>query len=197
MRRIDFSEEFWPQDNPFRISIARVLIPKQPEPPAPPGAILIKLRYVVSLPISSTQDTELFQSLVKTLSEKKSFCGLWTPEMSEPYYEAREASVELTSYLRMGSEDRILHLDHVARASQERKEAETEDDYLLQEFVKLLHNGKRVDAAAVEAERKTRERFSRGEGAEVEMESGGIASDHTLGPRKPPAQRPPPGPGLR
>jgi len=197
MRRVDFSEKFWPQDSPFRVSIARVLIPKQPESSGPPDAMLIKLKYVVSMPISGPADTELFQSFIKALEQKRSFCGLWTPEVSEPYYDAREASVELTSYLRRGQEDRILHLDHLARASQERRAAETEDDYLVEQFISLLQNGKNLGAAATEAERKTRERFSRGERAEMEIESGGLAPHTELAPKKTPLTRPPPGPPLQ
>ncbi|MEM4729007.1 MAG: hypothetical protein QXH42_04510 [Thermoplasmata archaeon] len=197
MKKADFSEKFWPQDSPFRVSIAKVLVPKQPEPSGPPDAVLIKLKYIVSMPISSPADTDFFQSFLKTLEQKRSFCGLWTPEVSEPYYNAHEASVELTSYLRKGQEDRILHLDHVARASQERKAAETEDAYLVEQFISLLQNGKSFNTAVAEAEKKTRERFSRGERAEMEMESGSLAAQMELAPKRTPLIRPPPGPPLQ
>jgi len=191
-REVDFTEKFYPEQNPFKISIAKVLPPKVLEGHAPVDAVLIKLKCLITMPLASESDRDLFSRFVRNLERKKSFCGVFTPEMSEPYYDLEEASVELTGYLRRGMEDRILHLDTVARASHETKKAEEEDDLLVDQFMAQLRKGSSLTDAVVNAEKETRELISRGRRAESEVET-----DHLPAPKMETRLRvhkPPPGP---
>jgi len=193
-REVDFAEKFYPEQNPFKISIAKVQPPKALEGHAPVDAVLIKLKCLITLPLAGDADRETFSRFVRNLDRKKSFCGIFTPEMSEPYYDLDEASVELTSYLRRGMEDRILHLDTVARASHEKKPAEAEDDLLVDQFMAQLRKGNSLTDAVVNAEKETRDLISRGRRAESEVET-----DHLPAPRMETRLRvhkPPPGPSL-
>ena len=195
----DFAEKFWPQDNPFKITIAKILPPKMTDGSAPPDAFLIKVKALVSLPMNGPEDSVTFQKLIKALEVKKSFCGIWTPEFSEPYFDSGESSVELTSYLRQGHEDKILHLDHVARASTEKKEpSESEDDVLVDTFLTQLRKGSKLKDAMSAAEKETRDIMSRGRKAELEIESDGLDRPVRLDSQPPlTAHKPPPGPGLQ
>jgi hypothetical protein len=139
-------------------------------------------------------DRDLFERFCRSLERKKSFCGVFTPEMSEPYYDLEEASVELTGYLRRGMEDRILHLDSVARASQEPKKVQAEDELLVDQFMAQLRRGSNLADAVVLAEKETRELISRGRRAESEAET-----DHLPAPvlqKHVKVHKPPPGPAL-
>ncbi len=196
-REVDFTEKFHPQDNPFRISIAKIQPPKTLEGSAPVDAVLIKLKCLVTMPLTGDDDRELFQRFTRALERKKSFCGVFTPEMSEPYYDSEEASVELTSYLRRGMEEKIIHLDTVARASHEKKpaEPEAEDELLVDQFIAQLRKGNNLSDAVFTAEKVTRELISHGRRAESE-----VASEHLPAPRmetgKVKIHKPPPGPVL-
>jgi hypothetical protein len=193
-REVDYTEKFYPEQNPFKISIAKVQPPKVLEGHAPVDAVLIKLKCLISMPLAGDADRDMFERFVRTLERKKSFCGVFTPEMSEPYYDLEEASVELTGYLRRGMEDRILHLDTVARASQEPKKAEAEDELLVDQFMAQLRRGSNLADAVVLAEKETRELISRGRRAESEAETDHLPAPALHKPVK--AYKPPPGPAL-
>lgn len=198
IREPDFTEKFWPQDNPFKIAIARLIPPKPAVENTPTDAFLIKLKCVVSLPLESEDDKEMFRMFVKNLEQKKSFCGIWTPELSEPYYDDREASVELTSYLRKGSEDKILHLDELSRTRVVRRPP-TDDGVLVEQFMIQLRNGAPLKEAVITAEKETQDLLSRGRRAETEIESDGLATGAKLeapSVLKGKVHRPPPGPAL-
>jgi hypothetical protein len=198
-REPDFTEKFWPQDNPFKIAIARLIPPRTVDDTGPTDAFLIKLKYVVCLPLHSEEDREMFQRFVRMLEQKKAFCGMWTPELSEPYYDEGEASLELTSYLRKGSEDKILHLDQLARSYMERRPT-TDDGVLVEQFLIQLRNGAPLKEAVLTAEKETKDLLSRGRRAETEIESDGLATGSSLaspGPLKGKVHRPPPGPTLQ
>ncbi|MBM4249605.1 MAG: hypothetical protein FJ149_09285 [Euryarchaeota archaeon] len=193
-READFTERFEPDENPFKVSIAKVQPPRVLEGHAPVDAVLIKLKCLVSMPLADESDRDMFARFCRNLERKKSFCGVFTPEMSEPYYDLEEASVELTGYLRRGMEDRILHLDRVARASHEARKAEAEDELLVEQFMAQLRRGSSLADAVVLAEKETRELISRGRRAESEAET-----DHLPAPRmdtRVKVHRPPPGPAL-
>ena len=193
-REVDFTEKFYPEQNPFKISIAKVQPPKVLEGHAPVDTVLIKLKCLITMPLAGDADRDMFARFCRNLERKKSFCGVFTPEMSEPYYDLEEASVELTGYLRRGMEDRILHLDTVARASQEPKKAEAEDELLVDQFMAQLRKGSSLTDAVVLAEKETRELISRGHRAESEVET-----DHLPAPKLEKHQKvhkPPPGPAL-
>jgi len=193
-REVDFTEKFNPEQNPFKISIAKVQPPKVLEGHAPVDAVLIKLKCLVSMPLANDMDRDMFERFCRSLERKKSFCGVFTPEMSEPYYDLEEASVELTGYLRRGMEDRILHLDSVARASQEPKKAQAEDELLVDQFMAQLRRGSNLADAVVLAERETRELISRGRRAESEAETDHLPAPTLQKPVK--VHKPPPGPAL-
>jgi hypothetical protein len=193
-REVDFSEKFYPEQNPFKISIAKVQPPKVLEGHAPVDAVLIKLKCLVSMPLASDLDRDMFERFCSNLERKKSFCGVFTPEMSEPYYDLEEASVELTGYLRRGMEDRILHLDSVARASHEPKKAQAEDELLVDQFMAQLRRGSNLADAVVLAEKETRELISRGRRAESEAETDHLPAPTLQKPVK--VHKPPPGPAL-
>lgn len=203
-REVDFTEKFYPQDNPFKISIAKIQPPKTLEGNAPVDAVLIKLKCLVTMLLAADSDRDLFQRFTRALERKKSFCGVFTPEMSEPYYDSEEASVELTSYLRRGMEEKILHLDTVARASHEKRPAvppvgagagAAEDDLLVDQFMAQLRQGNNLSDAVFKAAKETKELISRGRKAESEVES-----EHLPAPRmetgKVKIHKPPPGPSL-
>jgi len=92
-------------------------------------------------------------------------------------------------------EDRILHLDSVARASHEKKPAEAEDELLVDQFMAHLRKGNNLSEAVFNAEKETRDIISRGRRAESEAET-----DHLPAPRletgKVRVHKPPPGPAL-
>lgn len=193
-REVDFTERFEADVNPFKISIAKVQPPRVLEGHAPVDAVLIKLKCLVTMPLADEGDREMFSRFCRNLERKKSFCGVFTPEMSEPYFDLDEASVELTGYLRRGMEDRILHLDSVARASHEPKKAEAEDELLVDQFMAQLRRGSSLADAVVLAEKETLELISRGRRAESEAET-----DHLPAPRidtRVKVHRPPPGPAF-
>jgi len=196
---VDFAEKFWPPENPFKVSIAKVLPPRQSDGSGPTDAYLIKVKALVALTVEKPEDTAMFQKLMKTLETKKSFCGVWTPEFSEPYFDSSEMSVELTGYLKQGQEDKILHLDHVARASHQKEQpAETEDDVMVESFLTQLRKGTKLKDAVTTAERETRAIMSRGRKAELEIDSDGLDRPVRLDtPQPPKVHKPPPGPGLQ
>ena len=194
-----FTEKFSAKENPFKLSIARLIPPKGGDESTPPDAFLLKLKYVVSLELASEEDRELFHSFVRRLEQTKTFCGVWTPEFSEPYIDQAEASVELTSYLRKGMEDKILYLDELARASMEPKPS-TDDQVLVEHFMLQLRKGAPLKEAALTAEKETMELLSHGRRAETEIESDSLAAGTRLEPRSPvrtKVHRPPPGPPLQ
>lgn len=193
-REVDFSEKFYPEQNPFKISIAKVQPPKVLEGHAPVDAVLIKVKCLVSMPLASDLDRDMFERFVRNLERKKSFCGVFTPEMSEPYYDLEEASVEITGYFRRGMEDRILHLDTVARASREPKKAQAEDELLVDQFMAQLRRGQNLADAVAQAERDTRELISRGRRAESEAETDHLPAPVLQKPVK--VHKPPPGPAF-
>jgi hypothetical protein len=197
-RETDFAQKFSAEDNPFKLSIARLIPPKQGDETAPTDAFLIKLRYVVTLPLSSDEDRDMFHRFVRKLEQTRSFCGLWTPELSEPYFDDNEASVELTSYLRKGMEDKILHLDELSR-SWAPKRPSTDEAVLVEQFMIQLRSGAPLKEAVITAEKEAGDILSRGRGAETEIESDGLATGTSITARpafKGNLQRPPPGPAL-
>jgi hypothetical protein len=197
-RETDFAQKFSAEENPFKLSIARLIPPKQGDVTAPTDAFLIKLRYVVTLPLSSEEDREMFQKFTRKLEQTRSFCGLWTPELSEPYYDENEASVELTSYLRKGMEDKILHLDELAR-SWAPKRPSTDEAVLVEQFMIQLRSGAPLKDAVITAEKEAGDILSHGKRAETEIESDGLATGTAINPGatfKGKVQRPPPGPAL-
>jgi len=195
-RETDFAQKFSAEENPFKLSIARLIPPKQGDENTPTDAFLIKLRYVVTLPLSSEEDREMFRRFVRKLEQTRSFCGLWTPELSEPYYDESEASVELTSYLRKGMEDKILHLDELSR-SWAPKRPSTDEAVLVEQFMIQLRSGAPLKEAVLTAEKEAGDILSRGKGAETEIESDGLATGASIANQptfKGKVQRPPPGP---
>jgi len=197
-REPDFSQKFSAEENPFKLTIARLIPPKQGDETTPTDAFLIKLKYLVTLPLSSDEDRQMFQRFVRRLEQTRSFCGLWTPELSEPYYDECEASVELTSYLRKGMEDKIIHLDELARSWSPRKPS-TDEAVLIEQFMIQLRSGSPLKEAVITAEKEAGDILSHGRRAETELESDGLATGTSID--RPPAfkgkvQRPPPGPAL-
>ena len=195
-RETDFAQRFSAEENPFKLSIARLIPPKQGDETTPTDAFLIKLRYVVTLPLSSEEDREMFRRFVRKLEQTRSFCGLWTPELSEPYYDESEASVELTSYLRKGMEDKILHLDELSRSWAPRRPS-TDEAVLVEQFMIQLRSGAPLKEAVITAEKEAGDILSHGRRAETEIESDGLATGTAINARpafKGNVQRPPPGP---
>jgi len=193
-REVDFTEKFYPEQNPFKISIAKVQPPRVLEGHAPVDAVLIKLKCLITMPLANDMDRDMFERFVRNLERKKSFCGVFTPEFSEPYYDLEEASVELTGYLRRGMEDRILHLDTVARASHEPKKAQAEDELLVEQFMAQLRKGSNLSDAVELAEKETRELISRGHRSESEAETDHLPAPTLQRPVK--VHKPPPGPAM-
>jgi hypothetical protein len=197
-RETDFAQKFSSEENPFKLTIARLIPPKQGDVTAPTDAFLIKLKVLVALPLQSDDDRQMFQRFVRRLEQTRSFCGLWTPELSEPYFDETEASVELTSYLRKGMEDKILHLDELARTWSPRRPA-TDEAVLVEQFMIQLKSGAPLKEAVITAEKEAGDILSHGRRAETEIESDGLASGPSID--RPAAfkgnvQRPPPGPAL-
>jgi hypothetical protein len=198
-RETDFTEKFSAQENPFKLTIAKLIPPRQGDETAPTDAFLIKLKYVLTLPLQSEEDRELFQRFIRRLEQKKSFCGLWTPESSEPYYDESEASVELTSYLRKGMEDKIIYLDELSRSWTQRRPA-TDDAILVEQFMIQLRMGAPLKEAVITAEKEASDILSHGRRAEMEIESDGLATGSSIGNPaafKGKVSRPPPGPHLQ
>lgn len=108
-----FIEIFEERDNDFAISITKVFPPEVKSAWAK-KAYLIKLRLVLNMP---ADDWKYFTALTDTLRKAKMFCGIWTPAMGDVVIDDYGCYTEMTAYLRAGTEDRLVHLDRVIRAS--------------------------------------------------------------------------------
>jgi len=58
-----------------------------------------------------------FENLVRAISIKEQFCGIFTPDVSELFYDGDVMIVELTSYLKPGMESKIAKLAQVSLES--------------------------------------------------------------------------------
>lgn len=108
-----FIERFEPGLNKFSISITKVFPPEVKTKWAK-KAYLIKLRMVLNMP---ADDWKYFTRLADTIKRGKMFCGIWTPELGDVVIDDYGCYIEMISYIQTGTEDKLVHLDGVIRAS--------------------------------------------------------------------------------
>lgn len=110
-----FIEAFQPGDNPFAISISKIFPPEVKDAFAK-KAYLIKLRLVLNMP---ADDWKYFTKVADTLKRAKMFCSIWTPEVGDVVVDDYGCYIEMVSYLRIGTEDKLVLLDSIIAASPE------------------------------------------------------------------------------
>lgn len=108
-----FIETFQPGDNPFAISITKVFPPEVKDSFAK-KAYLIKLRLILNMP---ADDWKYFTKVVDTLKRAKMFCSIWTPDVGDVVVDDYGCYIEMVSYLRTGTEDKLVLLDKIIGAS--------------------------------------------------------------------------------
>jgi hypothetical protein len=90
---------------------------------------------------------------VDTLKRAKMFCGIWTPEVSDVVVDDYGCYIEMVSYLRAGTEDKLVHLDKVIAASPrfgmgtEHVQRTEEDAKFVETFVDRVRAGDNLETA--------------------------------------------------
>lgn len=144
-----FIEAFEPGENPFGISITKVFPPEVRDGWAK-KAYLIKLRVVLNMP---ADDWKFFTGLVDALKKGKMFCGIWTPEVGDVVIDDYGCYTEMVSYLKVGTEDRLVHLDGVIRASPkfgmgaQMTTASEREARFVETFVEMVRSGDDLEKA--------------------------------------------------
>ncbi len=108
-----FIEAFQPGDNPFAISITKIFPPEVKDSFAK-KAYLIKLRLILNMP---AEEWKYFTKVVDTLKRAKMFCSIWTPDVGDVVVDDYGCYIEMVSYLRAGTEDKLVLLDKIIGAS--------------------------------------------------------------------------------
>lgn len=112
-----FIKEFQPGDNPFEVTIVRLIDPQAVDIRTLDKPLLLKLHTRIKMREFSPAHRKAFDTLVKGIGIREMFCGIFTPEISEIYEEGDVLIADLTSYLKPGMEAKIVHLYEVARES--------------------------------------------------------------------------------
>jgi len=142
-------EAFQPGENPFAINITKVFPPESKDSFAK-KAYLIKLRLVLNMP---TDDWKYFTKVVDTLKRAKMFCSIWTPEVGDVVIDDYGCYIEMVSYLRPGTEDKLVLLDRIIRASPrftmgaQAAQRSDEDARFVEAFVDHVRAGQDIESA--------------------------------------------------
>jgi len=113
----NFIKEFEPGSNPFEVTIVRLINPRGVDVKSVDKSILVKLLTRIKMRAFSDAHRKAFENLVKAIDVKEQFCGIFTPDVSEIYFDGDVMIVDLTSYLKPGMEARIGKLFQVAMDS--------------------------------------------------------------------------------
>ena len=144
-----FVESFEPGQNNFSISINKVFPPAARNKYAK-KAYLIKLRIGLNMP---AEEWKYFTNLADTIKKRKMFCGIWTPDIGDVIIDDYGCYLEMVSYLQVGTEDKLVHLDEVIRASPEFgmgshvSAIQEEDTKFVETFVGIVRSGEDLEAA--------------------------------------------------
>jgi len=110
----NFIKEFEPGSNPFEVTIVRLINPRGVDVRSVDKSILVKLLTRIKMRAFSDAHRKAFENLVRAIDVKEQFCGIFTPDVSEIYFDGDVMIVDLTSYLKPGMEARIGKLFQVA-----------------------------------------------------------------------------------
>jgi len=113
----NFIKEFEPGSNPFEVTIVRLMNPRTVDIRAMDKPILVKLLSRIKMRSFSDAHRKAFENLVRAIDVKEMFCGIFTPDVSEIYFDGDVMIVDLTSYLKPGMETKIAKLFQVASES--------------------------------------------------------------------------------
>lgn len=191
----DFTSAFRPGENWFCVRLLRVMPPDQRHSDGYRDAYLIKLKSRVSSPEPGERGWYAVQALHKSVEKAHRFCDLWTPQVSElSVEEDGRACFDMVSYLHLGAEKRLIHLDAVVRASPppatagqpEAKRAVDEDLLLIDSIINLAKQGADLRQAVNEAQQTVRKSRS-GRSTTGEVETGATSVDVGQVPQRNPA----------
>jgi hypothetical protein len=113
----NFVKEFEPGSNPFEVTIVRLINPKAVDIRSMDKPLLMKLLSRIKMRAFSEQHRKAFENLIKAIDVKEQFCGIFTPDVSEIYFDGDIMIVDLTSYIKPGMESKIVRLFQVAMES--------------------------------------------------------------------------------
>jgi len=145
----NFVESFEPGQNLFSISINKIFPPEVRTKWAK-KAYLIKLRIGLNMP---AEEWKYFTGLADIIKRRKMFCGIWTPESGEVVIDDYGCYLEMVSYLQVGTEDKLVHLDNIIKASPKfgmgshMSAIQEEDSKFVETFVEIVKSGEDLEAA--------------------------------------------------
>ena len=187
----NFIKEFEPGSNPFEVTIVRLINPKGVDIRSMDKPLLVKLLSRIKMRAFSDAHRKAFENLVKSIDVKEQFCGIFTPDVSEIYFDGDVMIVDLTSYLKPGMETKIGKLFQVAMESPKVHEEripnkELTDRAITNRFLRNVDTGMSIaDALKLAIQQQ--------ENGEPEPE----ARPYITPPPLPPPPPPPPQPATR
>ncbi|HTX44528.1 MAG TPA: hypothetical protein VMC61_07325, partial [Methanocella sp.] len=104
----NFVKEFEPGSNPFEFTIVRLINPRGVDIRSMDKPLLMKLLTRIKMRAFSEQHRKAFENLIKAIDVKEQFCGIFTPDVSEIYFDGDVMIVDLTSYIKQGMESKIV-----------------------------------------------------------------------------------------
>ena len=107
----------------------------------------IKLKCTLFHTLKTDDDTVFFDSLRRSIVNKKMFCDIWTPEISDVYKRGKYLFFEVMCYIPRSSEDKIIHLDRVIQASPGIQGVDLAQGKFVQEFFTIIKSGMEIDDA--------------------------------------------------
>ncbi len=138
----NFVKEFEPGSNPFEVTIVRLINPKAVDIRSGDKPLLMKLLSRIKMRAFSEQHRKAFENLIKAIDVKEQFCGIFTPDVSEIYFDGDIMIVDLTSYIKPGMESKIVRLFQVAGESPKVHEERIPHKELVDRAItdRFLHN---------------------------------------------------------
>jgi hypothetical protein len=141
-----FVKEFEPGSNPFEVTIIRLINPKAVDIRSMDKPLLMKLLSRIKMRAFSEQHRKAFENLIRAIDVKEQFCGIFTPDVSEIYFDDDIMIVDLTSYIKPGMESKIVRLFQVASESPKVHEEripnkELVDRAITDRFLQNVHQG--------------------------------------------------------
>jgi len=98
-------------------------------------------------------DWKYFTKVVDILKRAKMFCGIWTPEVGDVVVDDYGCYIEMVSYLRPGTEDKLVLLDKIIMASPrfgtgaQHAQRSEEDARFVEAFVGRVKAGDNLETA--------------------------------------------------
>lgn len=147
-----FVKEFEPGSNPFEFTIVRLINPRAVDIRSMDKPLLMKLLTRIKMRAFSEQHRKAFENLVRAIDVKEQFCGIFTPDVSEIYFDDDIMIVDLTSYIKPGMENKVVRLFQVASESPKVHEEripnkELIDRAITDRFLRNVHEGMSIPDA--------------------------------------------------